>query len=534
MIGTRFIRISWAAAGLLALALRERLTKTAPRESALPHRLRDTLASLGGTFVKLGQALSLRRDLLPDSYLLALRDLQDQAGAFPSDLAREEIERGLGRRIEQVFSTLEAEPFAAASIAQVHRAKLHDGRAVIVKVRRPAIRSQIDRDMRNLIRVVRLVVIVVPGLARFQPENVAREIWANLRRETDLNLEARNIRRFLEAFKGRKDVYIPAAINEMCSEAVLVQEFSHGQSINDPAIASDGPRLAGVLVEFYLQQFFTVGLFHGDPHPGNLFVMEDGRICFHDFGLVGFLDRRTRRSLGMFLQGFVHQDAAWMLDAAVDLGLFAGPLDRAALIRGIEEILADYVALPLKDWSIAEAFLRVMRLGSGKHVTVPYNLVVLMRTLFLVEHAIRTLDPAFNVLETLLSRGAATLKELVRLSPDTASMARFGAQMALTAQDLPVLVATWLHKAQQEGGAPRLDLHIPEVLDIEKHVDRGANRLALAAVALGLYIAGSLLMQHSLGPRIFGELPLLGLLAYALALWLSFRLLRAISRSGEL
>jgi ubiquinone biosynthesis protein len=534
MIAMRFLRISWVAAGLLGLAARERLTKTPPQDSSLPSRLREALDGLGPTFVKLGQALSLRRDLLPDSYLVALRGLQDQAGAFPAELARAEIERGLDRKIEQMFSSFEVEPFAAASIAQVHRAQLHDGRAVIVKVRRPGIRAQIDSDMRTLIRVFRLAVFVAPGLVRYQPEKVAREIWMNLRRETDLHQEARSIRRFAEAFKERSDVYIPAAISNLCAEAVLVQELSHGRSINEAAVAPDGPRLAGVLVDFYLQQFFIVGLFHGDPHPGNLFVMEDGRICFHDFGLVGFLDRRTRRNLGMFMQAFVHQDAAWMLDAATNLGLFAGPLDRAILIRGIEEILTDFAGSPLKDWSIAEAFLRVMRLGSGEHVTVPYNLVVLMRTLFLVESALRTLDPAFNVLETLLSRGEATLQEVVHLSPETANVARLKAEMALTVQDLPALVAGWLHRAQEEGGSPTFNLHIPEVSSLEKHVDRSANRLALAAVALGLFVAGSLLMQHSLGPRVFGDLPLLGMLAYALALWLSFRLLRAISRSGQL
>lgn len=137
-----------------------------------------------------------------------------------------------------------------------------------------------------------------------------------------------------------------------------------------------------MLVDLYLHQFFVVGLFHGDPHPGNLFVRADGRICFHDLGLVGFLDHPTRRSLATFLQAFVHQDAAWTLDAAIDLGVLGGEMDRAEFQRGIGEVLADYATLPLKDWSLAEAFLRVARLAQGTNITIPHNLLVLMRALF--------------------------------------------------------------------------------------------------------------------------------------------------------
>ncbi|HEV7284745.1 MAG TPA: AarF/ABC1/UbiB kinase family protein, partial [Kaistia sp.] len=284
-------------------------------------RLRLTLDDLGATFIKIGQALSMRPDLLPEAYLRQLRNLREHARPFSAQEARAELENAMRRPLDEVFRTFESEPFAAASIAQVHRATLTDGQDVIVKIRRPHMRERIDGDMRILVGVARLAGVAVPGLRRFQPERLAREIWANLRRETDLMQEARNIRRFNEAYKQRADVYVPAAFEALCSEAILVQVMSHGRSIEDPAVVLDGPRIAGVLVDFYLEQLLQTGLFHGDPHPGNLFLMEDGRLCFHDFGLVGYLDRTTRRNLGIFLQAFVQQDAAWMLDAAVELSL---------------------------------------------------------------------------------------------------------------------------------------------------------------------------------------------------------------------
>lgn len=534
MLGSRLAPIGWAAAALLARAAWERFRGIPPTASELPLRLRATLERLGPTFVKLGQAMSLRRDLLPDPYLAALRDLQDHVGPFPPADARREIEHGLGRSIDELFTVFEVEPMAAASIAQVHRARLSDGRAVIVKVRRPGIRAQIERDMRALRGLGSLASALAPRIQRFQPLRLIEEIWANLRKETDFRQEARSVRRFREAFRGWPAIHIPDVVDGLLAETVLVQEMSGGLHIGDPSI--DGPRLAQVLVDAYLHQFFVVGLFHGDPHPGNLFVMPDGRFCFHDFGLVGYLDGHTRRALALFLQAFVHQDAVWMLDAAIDLGLLGGALDRPAFVRGIGEILADYAALPLEDWSLAEAVLRVARLGSGENFVLPYNLVVLMRALFLVEGVLRTLDPKFMVLDALLTRGRELMEGgLHEGATAAAGMARLKTEAAVAAQDLPGLIAVWLHQAQREGASrPLLVVRHDGLESLETHLDRTGNRLALAMLALGLYVAASLLMLHSAGPRVLGGLPALALLGYAVAVGLSFRLVRAIARSGRL
>ncbi len=529
MIGGRLLRIGAAATSLLGTAAVERARATAPERSQLPRRLRLALERLGPTFVKLGQTLSLRRDLLPDSWLVELSRLQDNVAPFPAADARYAVEVALGRPAEQIFAAFEAEPMAAASIAQVHRARLPDGRAVIVKIRRPGIRDQIDRDMRALVAIARLVLVLAPGLRRYQPLRIVDEIWVNLRKETDFRHEARNIRRFREAFREWPTVSAPDAIDDLYSEAVLVQEMSGGRSIGDPSV--DGPRLARVLIDAYLHQFFVAGLFHGDPHPGNLFVMPDGRLCFHDFGLVGYLDGRTRRSLAVYLQAFVSKDAAWMLDAAVELGLLGGSIDRPVFTRGIEEILSDFATRPLKDWSLAEAVLRVARLGSGENLVLPQNLVVLVRALFLVESALRTLDPDFKVLDMLLARGGAMMEGVLRGGPPTSASTRLKTEAALAAQDLPGTIASWLHRAQREGGGP---LAAMRHASPEAQLDRVGNRLALAIVTLGLYVAASLLMLDSAGPRVLGDLPLFALLGYALAFLSSFRLMRAIARSGRL
>lgn len=530
MIIAQLLRIGALVVSLLCLATIERLRRTPQESSTLPRRLRMTLERLGPTFIKLGQALSLRRDLLADAWLVELSRLQDRATPFSGHEARRAVEAALGRPIDQVFAEFETEAMAAASIAQVHRARLADGRAVIVKVRRPDIRAQIDRDMRALLAVCRLALMLAPHLRRVRPLPLLEEIWANLRRETDLRQEARNIRRFAEAFRDWPALYIPEVIHEFHSEAVLVQEMSGGAGIGDPSV--DGPRFAQILLDAYLHQFFVVGLFHGDPHPGNLFITADGRLCFHDFGLVGYLDSAARRALALYLQAFVSQDAAWLLDAAIELRLLGGTLDRAAFMRGIEEILADFAALPLKDWSAAQVVMRVARLGSAENFAIPQNLVVLMRTLSLLESALRTLDPDLRIIDALVTRSRGAMEEIRRHATAT-GMARLTTEAALTAQDLPGLVAAWLHRAQR-GGGPLLVTRHEGLEGLEARLDRTGNRLSVALVTLGLYVAASLLMQHSLGPRVLGDLPLLALLAYALALWLSVRLIRTITRSGPL
>jgi ubiquinone biosynthesis protein len=279
-----------------------------------------------------------------------------------------------------------------------------------------------------------------------------------------------------------------------------------------------------------LQQIFVIGLFHGDPHPGNLFIMESGRICFHDFGIVGALDPSTRRNLAAFLLAFVHQDSEWMLDAALDLGLLAGALDRAAFRQGMQEVIRDYAGLPLKDWSLAEAFVRVARLGRGRNIRIPHNLLVLMRMLYLMENAVRDLDPDFNLLQSLLGKAEEVLSPSAGTGAET-GLNRLRFEAAAGVQELPAELGAWIHRIRAKGLEMQVQHHGME--ELEQTIARGSNRVALALVTLGLYIAASLLMQHSIGPRL-GEMPLLAAAGYALALWFTWRLARGISRSGKL
>ncbi|WP_264945291.1 ABC1 kinase family protein [Sphingomonas canadensis] len=521
-----------AASDLLTLFLLERVRRVPLERSAMPSRLRRTLERLGPTFVKAGQALSLRQDIVPQAYLVELEKLQADVAPFPAEEARREIARAFDASVEELFATFEDLPMAAASIAQVHAATMADGRRVIVKVRRPGIKRRIDRDMRSLMRVLRLCEALSSRLARLQPASLAKEIWNNLRRETDFRLEARAMRQFATAFKDDPAIEAPAPIDALIAERVLVQERKQGHLLGDPCSPTEARKLADLLIGAYLRQIFVLGFFHGDPHPGNLFFTHRGAICFHDFGLVARLDQGIRRDLAMFLQAFAHQDAVWMLDSAIALGLLAPGDRRGPFVAGIEEILADYAALPIGQWSIADILLRVSRLGAPGSVRIPYGLLVLMRAAFLLESALRRLDPEMKLAETLASRGQSTIAAMLR-DGARGGLERLRSEIGVAAQMLPAAVASTVSRDRQAGLKIRVPIELPEVAKLRTAIEHTGNRLAMAIVILGLFVGSSLLMQHSIGPRLFG-VPVLALAGYLLGIWFALRLARAIGRSGQL
>lgn len=507
-IAARLLRINIALWGHVVWWA---LVRVGLRRSEVPpaRRLAHVLESLGTTFVKLGQGLSLHREFLPDDYVHELQRLQDHVEAFDAQLARAEVERSLGP-VDQVFAEFDEQPFAAGSIAQVHHAAMPDGRPVVVKVRRPGIRRQMEQDIRILRWFIRSVLWVLPSARRLRPNDLIDELARNLEREIDFRQEAMNNQRFAEIFRGSPEITVPAVIDGLYTQWVMVQEMVPGIRIDDPSLAEQGPRLARALVEAYLWQFFHEGVFHADPHPGNLIVRPDGRICLHDFGLVGFLDRGTRLNLVAFMLGFAQQDADWVLDAFLDLGVLAGEINRADLRIGQEEIIRDYARKPLGDWSFGEVFMRVTRMGHGHSMRIPHHLLVLMRAMFLMEANVRRLDPGFNLVEGLFARAGAVLQES-ESGGTTGPVDRLRFEALLLARQAPRSLGRMVHELRElaQGWEARA---WRDARTRPRHDP--ARRIAAAVTALGLYLSSAwLLVQHP-GPDIVGVpvLPAMGFL----------------------
>ncbi len=288
--------------------------------------------------------------------------------------------------------------------------------------------------------------------------------------------------------------------------------------------------LAYVVLDAYVQQLFEKGVFHADPHPGNLFVMADGRVCFHDFGSIGYLDPGSRAYLAQLIAAIVINDEAGVQDAATALGFIRKEVDRQSYQRAISEILERMASLPLKDWSVAEAIWQIARIGSGKNFRLPRHLLVLLRTLFLAENTLRALVPNFDLIAALRDRSS----EIQRLIVSNSTQLPLTERVARATQQMPALLADALRQLRIDDGRPSLGVHHHGLEELEVTISRTGNRLSLALITLGLYIAGSILMLHGGGPQLWEHVPLGAALAYGLAVLLSLRLIFAIRHSGKL
>lgn len=488
-------------------------------------RFASLLENLGASFVKLGQHLSLRSDLFPPEYLVELQKLQDRVKPFAQAEAIAAVERAFGKPTSQLFVRFDPEPLAAASVAQVHAARTFSGKEVVVKVLRPGVAVQVDRDMRILVLLVRFLSRFSPLLTRHRAEAVVREVWMSLRRELDLREEARSVQRFAGEFAASRTIDVPGVVEGMVTETVMVQERTRGIRVDTTEGARRGPALAQALIDAYVHMFFVMGFFHGDPHPGNLLVTPEGRLALHDFGVVGTLDRPTRLALASFMLAFTEQDTEWLLDSWLELGMLTKSADRARMRPTVAALMSEYSRRPLSEWSIGEAFGQLVSASRGHNFAVPLHLLVLGRTLMLIEATVRLLDPGFSLLDSLGERSREVMR--TALGGEKQDTRRLQYEAAIASTEWQRLLASSLRRLREDGMRLRIDHEgMPE---LTQHIMVGASRVALALVTLGLYLAASLLMQFHSGPQIY-DVPVLAFAFYVLAVWFTVRLVRAIGR----
>ena len=488
-------------------------------------RFARLLEDLGTSFVKLGQHLSLRSDLFPPDYLVELQKLQDNVKPFPVEEAVASIERAFGKPPSQIFIRFDPEPLAAASVAQVHSARTFAGKEVVVKILRPGVSLQVDRDMRILATVVRFLAHFSRTLTRYKAEAVVREVWVNLKRELDLREEGRSVQRFANEFRASQTIDVPDMVEGLCSETVMVQSRMHGRRVDHVENSQKCAALAQNLIDAYVHMFFVMGMFHGDPHPGNIFVTPENRLAMHDFGVVGSLDRPTRHALASFMLAFTEQDTEWVLDSWLELGMLSKSADRARMRPVVAALMSEYSRRPISEWSIGEAFGQLVSASRGYNFAVPLHLLVLGRTLILIEATVRLLDPNFSLLDSLCERSREVMQQA--LGNEQQQTRRLQYEAAVASTEWQRLLASSMRRLREEGLRLKIDHEgLPE---LSQHIVVGSSRVALALVTLGLYMAASLLMQFKSGPHIY-DFPALAALFYAAAIWFTIRLVRTIGR----
>ena len=390
------------------------LTRNLERDTVerhtVPERLRLMFEQLGPSFIKFGQVLSCRPDLLPVDYARELGRLTDSVTPFPFEQAKAIVERDLGSRLDQVFLEFEQVPVAAASIAQVHKAVLLDGSEVMVKVQRPDIERIIDRDISILAGIADLMDAYLPEIAVHNPRGIVAEFSRTIHRELDFYSEASNAARLRHNFEKSRILYVPRVFSELTSRHILVLERIEGIRINDFAQIDreglDRQEITNKGASAYFKMVFQDGFFHGDPHPGNIFILRDGRIALVDFGIMGRVTEQNMRYFADMVIAIVERDLDTLVEQYVNFGFLTDEtVDleklRAELKEDLGEFLEPYYSgQTIQQVDLGAYFDRLTQISIRFKLRMPQNLYLVNKTLLTIEGILRQLDPDFNLIET--------------------------------------------------------------------------------------------------------------------------------------
>lgn len=508
-----------------------------------PQRARRVLEELGPTFVKLGQVLATRVDLFEPEWIAEFGKLQDSAPPVPYAELLQQLVEDLGGSPELVFAQFETEPLAAASIAQVHRARLADGTEVVVKVRRPGIKPVVEADLRWLLRLAQLAEAESPELRTFSPQLVVQQFGQSLRNELDFAVECRNADRIAAQFEGYTDadavqprpaggellqapplIVVPRVHWQWSGERVCVQDYVEGipgrqldaldrAGLDRKVLARRGARAV-------LKMIVQDGFFHADPHPGNVFYLPGNRLAFIDFGMVGRLSEPRREQLMALLLGLVQQEPARVADVLTDWSGNAA-VEHETLVAEIEAFVVQYRGVPLRQLKLAALLSDLVAILRHHHVTLPADLSLLVKAFVTLEGMGRELDPDFD----MAGEALPLLRELLQARYEPAAMLKRGIgsvrELAALLTGLPQDLSRLL-RAARKG---RLDIHI-DVLHLKRvgnQLDRALNRLVIGLVIAALIIGSSIVLTVKQGPQWLGTLgfliALLGSLWLILSIW---------------
>ena len=499
-------------------------------------RARLAFEELGPTFVKLGQLLSTREDLLPPTWTTELAQLHSHVPPVPFDDLLPQIEQALGRSPFEVFGNLEREPYAAGSIAQVHRAKLASGTPVILKIRRPGIEAKIDADLRIIEHLAHLVEHEIPEVRRYRPVQIVGQLRASLERELDLAVEARNTERFARNFADDLDILVPRVYWEWTSSAMNVQEHIEGIRGNDLVAIDnaglDRKALAARGADAVLKMILVDGFFHADPHPGNVMYLPGNRIALIDFGMVGRLSPVRRRQIVDLLAGLARHDEETMLEVLLD---WRGDdfVDEARLATDLGEFAFDYADMQLKDLKIGVLLRRVSAILREHSIVLPVDLTLMFKALISLEGLGRHYDPEFRLIERAKPFLDSAMRE--RYQPAEAArraqetLSDFFGLVTSMPRDLARLVKDARH------GRLRVDLDLKRLDSFGHRLHSAINRATIGIMTASLVVGSSIVMTVAEGPTLFG-VPLLtffGLLGYLIAFVNSLWIILSIWRSGR-
>jgi len=502
-------------------------------------RIRLALSELGPTFIKLGQVLSTRPDLVGVRLAEDLAHLQADVPADPPATVRKTIKAEFGRAVEELFEDFEDQAMASASIGQVHRARLRSGEPVVVKVQRADIQRKVAVDTDILSGLAQLAERI-PEFENYRPRSIADEFQRTIRRELDFGRERRNMEQFAHDFAKDPTIHIPRPYPELSTSRVLTMELVEGIKLSEPERLSraglDLEEIARRGANVYMEMIFSNSFYHADPHPGNVLLMDGNVIGLLDFGMVGRIDERLHEDIGDMLLAVSSGDAEHLTSIITRVGAVPAELDRAALSLDVADFVSHYGGQSVEELDLSGALNELIEMIRRYRISLPVRIAMLIKMLVTLEGTSRLLSPKFSLLEVMKPYRRKILKR--RLSPTRKlrKMLRFYTEVEHLVDVLPQGVIDILEQIQ----SGKFDVHLDH-----RGLEPSVNRLVLGMLASALFLGSSLLISQDVHPLVreipwTGWVPLIqdvsvpGVVGIAFSIALGLRLWRAINKSGRL
>lgn len=494
-----------------------------------PERLRRACEELGPTFIKLGQLFASRTRLLPKEFTDELKKLQDEVEPIGFDELRKVVEKELKAPIDSIFGSIEQNPLGAASIAQVHRAVLLSGEPVVVKVQRPGIAQNAALDLEIMQQIAWMMERHLEGWDVHRPTAVVEELAKSLEREMDFSREAAHLERFSWQFDEEETIYVPKVYYSASTSRVLTMEYIDAikaSRLDQLAEAKlDRTEIATRIADLVMKQIFEFGFFHADPHPGNIHILPGNRICFLDFGLMGFVDIRTRETFVDMVWGIARRNEISVSNALLKLAASDSEPSREGLESDVADFMHQHFYRPAGEMKFAKLVTELFELTTKNRLRLPPDIFVMLKALSLTEELVRHLNPAHNLVEQ--AEPFMKKARLARLRPQrfAGSMLEFGRDFSELAREFPSELRRII--SQIKTGDAKINFEHRGLEPAIESAERVSNRIAYALVLASLIIGSALIVHAGLDPR-------LGLSGFILSAFMALGLMISILRHGRM
>lgn len=504
------------------------------RQENAPRNLRKAFEELGSTFIKIGQILSTRPDILPEEYINELSKLQDSTNEEDFFSIKQVFFNEFNIDIEKAFKYIDIKPIACASIAQAYKAELNDGRKVIVKIQRPGIEEMINMDIHILRKLLGMVKFINEDELLMNPIDALNEIETETNKELDFDLEKQNILKFKELNKNVACIYAPEVIDEYCGRRVITMEYIDGFKItNIDKIEENGYDRYDIgkkLALSFCKQVFNDGFFHGDPHPGNILI-ADNKICYIDFGSVGVLTDSMKKSFNDAMVGVATRDTDKLVNFLIGVGIRKGKMDRNMLYEDVKYLLNMYLSTSIKNIKMSTLIKEIIEIAQRNNIQLPIDFVMISKSALIIEGVVSKVSPDMDILDFVI--------------PYVKSKNKFYFKESLNYDNMMIELYSFLKKSGElpgkyaelaenlNEGRIKVKIEASDFNDTMREANKMINRVVFGVVVSGMIIGSSYILGSNVGPKIKG-VSVIGITGYIISAIFGMYLIISILRSGNL